>query len=115
MDQTSRIYVAGHKGLVGSAIVRRLEAAKFAHILTKTRAELDLLDQRAVNHFFASEKPEYVFLAAAKVGGAADSGRSAAYERARADQRSLRHRENRRPENGRSLSPPVRFPDDLAD
>lgn len=69
MDQTSRIYVAGHKGLVGSAIVRRLESAKFSNTLTKTRADVDLLDQKAVDNFFAAEKPEFVFLAAAKVGG----------------------------------------------
>jgi len=69
MDQTSRIYVAGHKGLVGSAILRRLESAQFSHILAKTRAQVDLLDQKAVDNFFADEKPEYVFLAAAKVGG----------------------------------------------
>jgi GDP-L-fucose synthase len=69
MEKTSRIYVAGHKGLVGSAICRRLESANYPHVITRTRAELDLLDRDAVNRFFASEKPEYVFLAAAKVGG----------------------------------------------
>jgi GDP-L-fucose synthase len=69
MDQTSRIYIAGHQGLVGSAICRRLEANKHAHLITRTRAQVDLLDQAAVERFFTAEKPEYVFLAAAKVGG----------------------------------------------
>jgi len=69
MEQTSRIYVAGHTGLVGSAICRRLQSANDSHLITRTRAELDLLDQTAVTRFFASQKPEYVFLAAAKVGG----------------------------------------------
>ena len=69
MDLNSRIYVAGHKGLVGSAIVRRLRSDGYKNILTKTHAELDLTGQTAVERFFAAEKPEYVFLAAAKVGG----------------------------------------------
>ncbi|MGH9575168.1 MAG: GDP-L-fucose synthase [Candidatus Acidiferrales bacterium] len=69
MDRTSRIYVAGHRGLVGSAICRRLQSATYANVITKTRQELDLLNQSAVDLFFAAEKPEYVFLAAAKVGG----------------------------------------------
>jgi len=69
MDRDSRIYVAGHRGLVGSAIVRRLAADGFTNLLTRTHAELDLTDQRAVNEFLASEQPEYVFLAAARVGG----------------------------------------------
>lgn len=69
MDTTSKIYVAGHRGLVGSAIVRALEASGYTNLITKTRQELDLLDQHAVATFFATEKPEYVFLAAAKVGG----------------------------------------------
>jgi GDP-L-fucose synthase len=69
MDNQSKIYVAGHRGLVGSAIVRRLRAANFNNLILKTRAELDLLDQKAVEEFFAEKKPEYVFLAAAKVGG----------------------------------------------
>ncbi len=69
MDQTSRIYVAGHTGLVGSAICRRLRSGNYPHLVTRTRDELDLLDQNAVDCFFASERPEYVFLAAAKVGG----------------------------------------------
>ena len=66
---TSRIYVAGHRGLVGSAIVRRLEALGYKNLRTRTRAELDLTNRGAVDEFFAKEKPEYVFLAAAKVGG----------------------------------------------
>lgn len=69
MEKDSKIYVAGHRGLVGSAIVRKLEAEGYTNIITRTRAELDLLNQQAVADFFATEKPEYVFLAAAKVGG----------------------------------------------
>ena len=65
----SRIYVAGHRGLVGGAIVRRLAQAGCESVLTRTRAELDLTDQRAVDGFFAEERPEFVMLAAAKVGG----------------------------------------------
>jgi GDP-L-fucose synthase len=65
----NRIFVAGHRGLVGSAIVRRLEAAGHRDILTRTREELDLTDQRAVHEFFRTEKPEFIFLAAARVGG----------------------------------------------
>jgi len=69
MNPDSRIYVAGHRGLVGSAIVRRLRGLGYRRILQRTHAELDLTDTAAVNAFFESEKPEYVFLAAAKVGG----------------------------------------------
>ncbi len=69
MRPESRIYVAGHRGLVGSAIVRALENQGFGNLVLRTHAELDLCDQRAVHAFFAEEKPEYVFLAAAKVGG----------------------------------------------
>ncbi len=69
MKKTSKIYVAGHKGLVGSAIVRNLKANGYSNIISKTRLELDLLNQAAVDNFFATERPEYVFLAAAKVGG----------------------------------------------
>jgi GDP-L-fucose synthase len=69
MTPTSRIYVAGHGGLVGSAIVRRLEALGHQNVLMRTRVELDLTDRGPVDAFFAREKPEYVFLAAAKVGG----------------------------------------------
>lgn len=69
MDKDSKIYVAGHRGLVGSAICRRLEKDGFTSILKRTSAELDLRKQQAVEDFFAVEKPEYVFLAAAKVGG----------------------------------------------
>lgn len=65
----SKIYVAGHKGMVGSAIVRKLEAEGYTNIITRTSSELDLRNQVAVREFFDSEKPEYVFLAAAKVGG----------------------------------------------
>jgi len=69
MDIHSRIFVAGHRGLVGSAIVRRLEAEGAGQLLLRGRDELDLTNQAAVDAFFAAEKPEYVFLAAAKVGG----------------------------------------------
>jgi GDP-L-fucose synthase len=69
VKRDSRIYVAGHRGLVGSAIVRRLQAGGFRSIATQTHAELDLIDQRAVRASFERDKPEYVFLAAAKVGG----------------------------------------------
>lgn len=69
MNKNSKIYVAGHRGLVGSAIVRHLTKKGYKNLVLKTRAELNLLDQKAVTDFFASEKPEYVFLAAAKVGG----------------------------------------------
>ena len=65
----SRIYVAGHRGLVGSALVRALRARGFANLLLRTHAELDLTDQAAVEAFFAAEKPDHVFLAAARVGG----------------------------------------------
>lgn len=69
MDQNSRIYVAGHRGLVGSAICRKLQDLGFTNLLVRTHAELDLGNARATADFFESEKPEYVFLAAAKVGG----------------------------------------------
>lgn len=69
MEKDSKIYVAGHRGMVGSAIVRELRRQGYNNIITRTHAELDLTDQKAVNGFFASERPEYVFLAAAKVGG----------------------------------------------
>ncbi|MDW2980597.1 GDP-L-fucose synthase [Rhodanobacter sp. KK11] len=69
MHTSSRIYVAGHRGMVGSAIVRQLQAEGFDNLVLRTRQELDLTDQRAVEDFFAAERPEYVFLAAAKVGG----------------------------------------------
>jgi len=69
MDKTSKIYVAGHRGLVGSAIIKNLESRGYTNIITRTHSELDLTNQNAVSTFFESEKPEYVFLAAAKVGG----------------------------------------------
>ncbi|HUX45430.1 MAG TPA: GDP-L-fucose synthase [Terracidiphilus sp.] len=69
MDTTSRIFVAGHRGLVGSALRRGLEQRGFSNLLLRTHAELDLTDREAVHAFFRDEKPEYVFLAAAKVGG----------------------------------------------
>ena len=69
MEINSKIYVAGHRGMVGSAIVRKLESLGFANIITRNSAELDLRNQQAVNEFFAKEKPVYVILAAARVGG----------------------------------------------
>ena len=69
MNKNSKIYVAGHRGMVGSAIVRELNRQGYTHIITRTHAELDLCRQEAVEAFFAAEQPEYVFLAAAKVGG----------------------------------------------
>ncbi|KLO20837.1 epimerase [Marinitoga sp. 1197] len=69
MEKTAKIYVAGHRGLVGSAIVRKLKELGYTNIITKTHKELDLTDQKATREFFEKEKPEYVFLAAAKVGG----------------------------------------------
>jgi len=69
MHQNARIYVAGHRGMVGSALVRRLRADGYANIITRTSRELDLRNQAQVNAFFAQERPEFVFLAAAKVGG----------------------------------------------
>lgn len=69
MEKNSRIYIAGHRGMVGSAILRKLEKEGFNNIITRTSKELDLRNQQAVSEFFAIEKPDYVFLAAAKVGG----------------------------------------------
>ena len=69
LDRNSKVYVAGHRGMVGSAILRRLEAEGHSTLVTRTSAELDLTDARAVNGFFEAERPECVFLAAARVGG----------------------------------------------
>ena len=69
MEKNSKIYVAGHRGMVGSAIVRELQRQGYTNIITRTHAELDLTRQEQVEAFFAQERPEYVFLAAAKVGG----------------------------------------------
>ncbi len=69
MEKASKVYVAGHRGMVGSAIVRKLEREGYTNIITRSSKELDLRNQAAVTDFFSSEKPEYVFLAAAKVGG----------------------------------------------
>ncbi len=69
MDKNARIYVAGHRGMVGSALVRRLQQAGYGNILTRTRAELDLLNQAATATFLQQEKPDFIFMAAAKVGG----------------------------------------------
>jgi GDP-L-fucose synthase len=69
MDKNARIYVAGHRGMVGSALVRKLQASGYGNLVTRTHAELDLTDQAAVNRFFASERIDVVLLAAARVGG----------------------------------------------
>jgi GDP-L-fucose synthase len=69
MNLDAKIHVTGHRGMVGSAIVRRLQALGYTNIVTRTHAELDLLDQRAVHDFMAEQRPDYVFIAAAKVGG----------------------------------------------
>ena len=69
MNNTNKIYIAGHKGLVGSAILRLLQKEGYTNLVYKTRNELDLTDQASVSAFFKQEKPDYVFLAAAKVGG----------------------------------------------
>ena len=69
MEKASKIYIAGHRGMVGSAIFRKLQKEGYSNLLTRTSSELDLRDQKAVADFFLKEKPDYVFLAAAKVGG----------------------------------------------
>jgi GDP-L-fucose synthase len=69
MNKAAKIFVAGHRGMVGSSIVRRLQSDGYRNLILKTRKELDLLNQNAVHSFFEQEKPDYVFLAAAKVGG----------------------------------------------
>ncbi|MCM2400153.1 GDP-L-fucose synthase [Rhizobium sp. S153] len=69
MRKDAKIYIAGHRGMVGSAIVRRLEAAGYGNLITRTSSELDLTHQQQVNEFLLREKPDYIFMAAAKVGG----------------------------------------------
>lgn len=69
MNKEGKIYIAGHRGMVGSALLRKLKAEGFSNFVLRTSAELDLRNQQSVNDFFAAEKPDYVFLAAAKVGG----------------------------------------------
>ena len=69
MDRSAKIFVAGDRGMVGSALLRRLRAAGYEQLLTRTRAELDLLDTRAVHAYLLAERPDYIFIAAAKVGG----------------------------------------------
>jgi GDP-L-fucose synthase len=69
MDKNAKIFVAGHRGMVGSAIVRRLESGGYSNLLTRTRQQVDLLEQTAVRDFLQAEKPDYIFLAAARVGG----------------------------------------------
>src|ERR1700760_530085 len=69
IDRSARIFVAGHRGLVGSAVMRRLRGKGFDNLLTATRDQLDLRDQAAVNYWFRANRPEYVFLVAGTVGG----------------------------------------------
>ena len=69
MDRNASIFVAGHRGMVGSATERALRAAGYTRLITRTRAELDLLDQRAVFDFLHARRPDFIFIAAAKVGG----------------------------------------------
>ena len=69
MNKDSKIYVAGHRGMVGSGITRLLKSRGYQNVITRTHAELDLLDQAAVHAFLQAEKPDYIFIAAAKVGG----------------------------------------------
>jgi GDP-L-fucose synthase len=69
LSKEAKIYVAGHKGMVGSALVRNLKSKGYSHVITRSRAELDLLDQKAVHDFLKAEQPAYIFMAAAKVGG----------------------------------------------
>ncbi len=69
MEKSSKIFVAGHRGLVGSALLRRLQKGGYSHLITRTRQEMNLMDSEAVAEMFTAEKPDYVFLAAAKVGG----------------------------------------------
>jgi GDP-L-fucose synthase len=69
MDKNAKIFVAGHRGMVGSALVRRLQAGGYTNLLVRKHSELDLTDQRAVHEFLGNERPDYVFIAAAKVGG----------------------------------------------
>ena len=78
MEKESKIFVAGHKGMVGSAIVRELQRQGYVNIIMRSHGELDLTNQQAVNDFFQKERPEYVFLAAAKVGGIMANSKSPA-------------------------------------
>ena len=81
MEKNSKIYVAGHLGLVGSAIWKNLQNKGYANLIGKSVNKLNLLDQVATENFFEQEKPEYVFLAAAKVGGIIEIGRASCRER----------------------------------
>jgi hypothetical protein len=77
VPRDAKVYVAGHQGLVGGAIWRALKAAGFTNLVGRTREELDLTDEAAVDAFYAEERPEYVYVAAAKVGGGRGGGRGA--------------------------------------
>ena len=110
MNKDSKIFVAGHRGLVGSAILKNLKAKGYTNFVLRTHAELDLTDQQAVHDFFAAEKPEYVFLAAAHVGGIVANSRYRAdfiYENLMihaSDRPSHRARENYCKPNGGNIA-----------
>lgn len=91
MDKNAKIYVAGHRGMVGSAIVRELQRQGYNNIITRTHKELDLCRQENVEKFFAEEKPEYVFLAAAKVGGIVANQEAGRFHVVQHDARDERH------------------------
>ena len=98
MEKNAKIYVAGHHGLVGSAIWKNLQDKGYTNLIGRTHQELDLLDGVAVRRFFDEEQSEYVFLAAAFVGGIM----------ANSIYRAIRHRQDRRTENVRDLQPAIR-------
>lgn len=85
IDRASRVFVAGHRGMVGSAIVRRLQAGGYGSVMTRSRAELDLLDQRAVHAAMAELRPDYRFIAAAKVKEIVEEMLEADYASAKRD------------------------------
>ncbi len=98
MNKDSKIYIAGHRGMVGSAIMRELQREGYTNLITRTHSELDLTRQTEVERFFAEEKPEYVFLAAAKVGGISQpvgTGRFHVRQHDAGDERDTRSLEKR--------------------
>ena len=116
MEKDSKIFVAGHRGLVGSAILNNLRSKGYTNFLLRTHAELDLTDQAAVNEFFAAERPDYVFLSAAHVGGImANSEALADFMYDNADislgifQRALRDRQDSGYQDVRELQPAIRY------
>ena len=105
MEKGAKIYVAGHRGLVGSAIWNNLLQKGYSNLIGKTHHELDLMDSAAVARFFAEVKPEYVFLAAAHVGGIVANN---TYRAAGVYQRAVCHRQDCGTEDVRELQPAVR-------